>query len=73
MGKMDQKLPEVEDYPETHFQGMISFEQDIKRGTIFGDLGVQISKDGRVWICLDGVALIRLKRDARWMHVNDDH
>lgn len=47
-------------YPETHFQGHISFEQDIKAGMIEGDLGIQVSGDGRVWICVDGKALIRL-------------
>jgi len=48
-------------YPETHFQGFISVEQELKEGIIEGDLGIQISKDGRVWICINGIALIRLK------------
>lgn len=52
-------------YDETHFQGMISFEQDIKQGSIKGDIGVQISKDGRVWICVDGQALIRFLPKSR--------
>ena len=43
----------------TNMKGVISFEQDIKAGMKKGYLGIQISKDGRVWICIDGLALIR--------------
>ena len=51
----------IKEYPETHQLGHISFEQDIKAGQRAGDLGVQIAKDGRVWICIDGKALIRFR------------
>jgi len=51
-------------YPETHQQGVIYIEQDIEQGVIRGDLGVQIGKDGRVWVCIDGKAVIRFKRDV---------
>jgi len=47
------------EYPETHQQGNIFFEQSVEQGVLFGDLGVQVSSDGRVWICVDGKALIR--------------
>jgi streptogramin lyase len=47
-------------YRETHFQGFISVEQELKQGVMEGDLGIQISEDGRVWICINGTALIRL-------------
>ena len=40
---------------------MISFESNIPQKTIIGDFGVQISSDGRIWICIDGVAFIRFK------------
>ena len=52
-------------YPEAHQQGFISFEQDIKAGGRTGDIGVQISEDGRIWICIDGKALIRFKPALR--------
>ena len=51
----------MKDYPETHKYGFISFEQEIKHEGIKGDFGIQIAKDGRVWICIDGQALIRFK------------
>ena len=51
----------MKELPETHEQGLISFEQNIKQGSIKGDFGIQIAKDGRVWICVDGQALIRFK------------
>jgi hypothetical protein len=46
---------------ETHLQGIISIEQDLTVGIIQGDFGIQIAKDGRVWICVNGQALIRFK------------
>lgn len=51
-------------YPETHQQGTISIENaellDIPNKTYFqGDFGVQIAEDGRVWICIDGIAFVR--------------
>ena len=52
------------DFPETHKQGMISIENleliksmDLQNA----DFGVQISQDGRVWCCINGVAFIRFK------------
>lgn len=49
----------MKDYPETHQKGYISFEQEIKPGMIEGDIGIQIAKDGRIWVCINGQALIR--------------
>ena len=44
---------------ETHMNGLITIESEVK--THIGDLGIQIAKDGRIWICIDGVAFIRFK------------
>jgi len=50
---------------ETHSQGIISLENipyDLKsKGISIGDLGIQISKDGKVWICINGIAFLRFK------------
>ena len=54
-------MPKHKPYNETHFQGVITFEQNLKVGLHEGDIGVQIAEDGRIWICIDGVALIRFK------------
>lgn len=51
----------IEAYPETHQQGLITIEQNLKIGAMEGDFGIQIAKDGRIWICINGVALIRFK------------
>ena len=48
-------------YPETHQNGMIEINSDFKQQTIIGDFGIQIAEDGRVWICINGVAFIRFK------------
>jgi len=51
----------IKPYEETQQHGYISFEKDIKIGMVEGIFGIQIAKDGRVWICVDGEALIRFK------------
>ena len=55
----------ITEYPETHQVGMISLENIpkdmIEERMIEGDFGIQIASDGRVWICVDGVAFIRFK------------
>jgi len=48
-------------YPITHSQGIISIENLPKERLIKGDLGIQISNNGRVWVCIDGVAFIRFR------------
>ena len=51
----------IKEYPETHQTGYISFEQNINVGLKKGNFGIQIAKDGRIWICINGQALIRFK------------
>ena len=51
----------MKDYPVTHQTGTLSIEMDLRPGLIEGDVGVQIAKDGRIWVCLNGAALIRFK------------
>ena len=45
---------------EVHTQGFLTIEKDFK-SNLNCDFGIQIAKDGRVWICIDGVAFIRFK------------
>ena len=49
-------------YSETHRRGLFSIEYpltvDMKEDC---DLGIQIAEDGRVWICIEGQALIRFR------------
>jgi len=57
----------MRDYPEKHQYGFISIENKSEildrendfDESIRGDFGVQIAKDGRVWICINGIAFIR--------------
>jgi len=47
-------------YEETHQQGTITFEnREMFSRVIQGDFGIQIAEDGRVWICINGIAAIR--------------
>ena len=59
----------MKEYKETHQQGIISIENKeliLDRDNDFsqiikGDFGIQIAADGRVWVCINGVAFIRFK------------
>lgn len=57
--------------PEFHQQGIISIENIpdelvglVKRLQMLGDFGVQVAADGRVWICINGIAFIRFSPHA---------
>ena len=60
----------IKEYKETHQTGNISIENIPPEvasfifgrggGNMFqGDLGIQIAKDGRVWVCINGIAFLR--------------
>lgn len=51
----------VDPYPELHQKGLITIEQNLDSGGKIGDFGIQVADDGRVWVCVDGQALIRFK------------
>ena len=53
------KKPRQPEYPETHRAGIIFLENMPESFPHKGDLGIQIARDGRVWICIDGVAFLR--------------
>ena len=70
---MKNKKPNMKkskEYPETHQHGTISIENsffDLTKSHFVatGDLGVQIARDGRVWICINGVAFLRFQPDLK--------
>jgi hypothetical protein len=52
------------EFPETHRQGTLGVENsEIIKKIDFADcdFGVQISEDGRVWICINGIAWLRFR------------
>jgi hypothetical protein len=54
--------------PETHVQGHVSIEnaeQIAGMDLTDCDLGVQIAWDGRLWLCVNGVAWVRFKPNSR--------
>ena len=46
---------------ETHWSGIISIENVPLLKHFEGDIGVQISRDGRIWICIDGIVFLRFR------------
>lgn len=63
------KPGEVFPVDETHQDGVISIEQNIEIGAVHGDLGIQIASDGRIWVCLNGKALIRFAPNSRYQSI----
>ncbi len=54
----------MKEYKEQHSQGHLSIEKDIPKGLHKNcDIGIQISNDGKIWICIDGIAFIRFYPD----------
>lgn len=63
LAKLAEAMKDKE-FPETHRQGHISIENAdfLKLENLQdADFGVQISIDGRVWCCINGIAFIRFK------------
>ena len=51
----------IKEYPEIHQKGILTIEQLPDKNLTYCDLGIMISSDGRIWLCVDGVAFIRFK------------
>jgi len=58
----------MQELPEVHKEGIISIENKeiiLKNNSMTdvlqGDFGIQIAADGRVWICINGIAFLRFK------------
>lgn len=51
----------IKEYKETHQYGIVSIENTPKTRVVEGDFGIQIAKDGRVWVCINGIAFMRFK------------
>lgn len=58
----------MKEQPEAHESGHVSIEnyelhkEAMERGDFLNaDFGLQISVDGRVWVCVNGISFIRFK------------
>ena len=65
---VDKKTTTIE-IPETHKEGYLSIENiDVifPKGItyLYCDVGLQVAKDGRIWLCVDGIAFIRFSPHA---------
>lgn len=47
------------EYDLEHDEGTITIDNVPDKKAFIGDLGIQISEDGRVWICIDGLSFLR--------------
>lgn len=54
----------MKEIKEIHQKGLITLENvPIERGFI-GDFGLQTAADGRVWVCINGIAFLRFKPEG---------
>jgi hypothetical protein len=54
--------------PEIHQQGLLSMEnlESIQNIDMLDcDFGLQTATDGRVWVCINGIAFLRFKPERR--------
>ena len=50
----------IKPYEETHMEGTILLDNNpFFQSHIEGNLGILITEDGRMWICIDGLSFIR--------------
>jgi hypothetical protein len=54
-------MKKFKEQEEVHMQGILTIEKSIEATGMEGDLGIQIAVDGRVWICINGEAVIRFR------------
>ena len=57
----------MKEYVEQHAKGTIMIENIPSSKIIKGDIGIQIAKDSRVWICIDGIAFLRFSPHPNMM------
>lgn len=69
----------IDEYPEVHQQGSVAITNHPEvmaelaaaaatDGQV--DLGVQVAADGRVWVCVNGLAFLRFKPGMTQMVIN---
>jgi len=51
----------IKEYKEVHQKGVLTIEKDVPKLMKDCDLGIQIAKDGRVWVCIDGETFLRFR------------
>lgn len=73
----DKPFNKTHPYEETHQSGCIILENLdlikelteskslVETSQILGDIGIQISGDGRIWVCINSIAFIRFKPDNK--------
>ena len=69
-GKQAGQIMGYTEYPETHTAGNVQLlNLDEVRAMLSAnqtnDFGLQVAHDGRVWVCINGMALIRFKPDRK--------
>lgn len=50
-------------YEEAHQIGQVFIEKTLYQGRYECDIGIQIGTDGRIWICIDGITVLRFSAD----------
>jgi hypothetical protein len=65
---MVERIVPLIEIPETHRHGFLMVENDqvVRDMNLLDcDFGIQVAEDGKVWICINGVAWLRFKPTVR--------
>ena len=57
-------MPKFKEMDVTHCRGHLTIHEDYKdfpHNLQDCDLGIQISHDGRLWLCINGISFIRFR------------
>ena len=64
-GKEKKRKIKIKPYEETHQTGYLSIENKLPENIKECDFGVQIAEDGRIWICINGIAFLRFNPNIK--------
>ena len=58
---------------ERSSRGFISIESIPEKRSFEGELGMQVAEDGRIWLCIDGIAFVRFLPEGRYNLKEGNH
>jgi hypothetical protein len=56
----------IKPYELSYINGIISIEKELNPQCFKGSIGIQINESGKIWICIDGQAVIRVSPETKF-------
>jgi hypothetical protein len=58
-------IKNVKPYDLSYINGIISIEKELKPKLFKGSIGLQVSRSGKIWLCIDRQAVIRVSPETK--------